>query len=347
MKSMIKKDLRLIVKERTIMSAMAILVFIASFSSIITFGLLVLYKPDFVELSNVEIGVAGNCPVLKTVAEGKNYRTLEDALRDFYAGEIDAVMYLPDENYTGTNFVTVFLPKDEISGMVASAKIKETLREYQKKMRELRGLQGDDGFRFVNPDFREVEIKEGSSITFRFIYAVLIPLLVITTAIISGGLVVDLISEEYETKTLEVILSTPMTLTEFISAKITAGLIVSAILTAVWIFLLWINVGISNPFLLFITSISVSMVFTSIGAMVTSALKDRERSQLIFSLIAVSAVTASFTAPSMPSGVIARISAGSIFAVQEFLAYPVIGAAMCLIAIIISGRLYSASTHHG
>ena len=347
MRSMIKKDLRLIAKERTILSAMAILIFIASFSSLITFGLLVLYKPDFIALSNVEIGIAGNCPVLKTVADGKNYLTLEDALKDFYAGRIDAVIYLPEENHTGTNFVTVFLPKDEISGIVASAKVKETLKEYQKKMREIRGLPGDDGFRFVNPDFKEVEVKEGSSITFRFIYAVLVPLLVITTGIITGGLVVDLISEEHETGTLEVILSTPMSFTEFVSAKIVAGLVVSSILTAVWILLLWINTGISNGVLVFILSLSISMTFSALGASVSSALGDRERSQLVFSLISVSAVTASFTSPYMLSGVVARISAGSMFTVQEFLAYPVLGAAACMIAVLMAERLHRLTTHHG
>ncbi|WP_456369244.1 ABC transporter permease [Geoglobus sp.] len=344
--SIIKKDLRMIVKERTIMSAMAILVFIASFSSIITFGLLVLYRPDFVALSSVEIGIAGNCPVLKTVADGRNYRTLDEALQDFYSGKIHAVIYLPEENHSETNFVTVFLPKDEISGIVASAKVKEVLKEYQKKMREIRGLPGDDGFSFVDANFREVQLKEGSSITFRFIHAVLVPLLVITTAIIAGGLVVDLISEEHETRTLEVILSTPMSFREFVSAKIMSGLIVSAFLTIAWIILLLINVGISYPVLLFLMSVSVSMIFISAGAMVTSVLKDRERSQLIFSIISVSAVTASFTAPYMISGVVARISAGSFFSPSELVAYPVAGAVLCLTTVLVCEKLYMRDSHH-
>ncbi|AKG91685.1 ABC-2 family transporter protein [Geoglobus ahangari] len=347
MRSMILKDLRLIGRERTIMSAMAILVFIASFSSIITFGLLVLYKPDFVTVSGVEIGIAGDCPILKTVADGKNYRTLDDALKDFYAGEIGAIIYLPNENLSATNFVTVFLPKDEITGIVASSKVKDTLKDYQRKMREIRGLPGDDGFRFVSPDFRRVEVKEGSSITFRFIYAVLIPLLVITTAIISGGLVVDLISEEHETRTLEVVLSTPMSFTEFISAKVVVSLTVSATLTLVWMILLWVNIGLSNPLLILLPSLSFSMIFASLGVAVTSILKDRERSQLVFSLIAISLVTASFTTPSMMAGVVARVSAGSQFSAIEFLAYPIIGSVLCAASVLLSEKLYFWRSHQG
>ncbi|AIY89214.1 ABC transporter permease [Geoglobus acetivorans] len=338
MKAMIRKDLRLIVRERTIMSAIAILIFIASFTSVITFGLLVLYKPDSVATGSVRIGVAGNCPVLKSFAD-ERYPELEDALNDFYAGKIDAVLYLPEENYTSANFVTVFLPKNEITGILAGTQVKEILQKYQKAMRERRGIPGDDGFRVYSLDGGKAELREGSSMTFRFIYAILIPLLLITTAIIAGGLVIDLISEEYETRTLDVILSTPMSITDFISAKVFSALIVSAVLSAVWVFLLHVNTGIFRPVLLLILSVSFSMIFASIGAIISSGLKDRERSQLVFSILSVSIVTVSFTHPSMISGVSARISAGSYLQPWEFLIYPVLGSVLMLLSIKFSEKL--------
>ncbi len=338
MKAIIGKDLRMIARERTIMSAISILIFIASFSSIITFGLLVLYKPDFIALSGVKIGVAGDCPVLKMSGADERYGTLEEGLNDFYSGKIDALIYLPKENISSVNFVTVYLPKDEISGIIASSKVKEILREYQERLRRMNSIPPSHGFDFYDENFRRVEVREGSSITFRFIYAVLIPLLLITTAIIAGGLAIDLISEEYETKTYEVILSTPLSSSEFISSKIFVSLLISSILSAVWIALIYLNVGVHNPVMLFIMSVSISMIFSSAGAISSLILKDRERSQLVFSVIAVSIVTASFSGKSMIAGVAARISAGSPFTTLEFLTYPFIGALLLLLSVFLSKK---------
>ena len=338
MKAMIVKDIRMIARERTIMSAISILIFIASFSSIITFGLLVLYKPDFVSMSGVKVGVAGNCLMLKMSGVDAEYDTLEEGLKDFYGGKIDALLYLPEENISSTNFVTVYLPKDEISGIIVTSKVKEILKEYQKRLREMNSIPASHGFSFYDENFKRIEIKEGSSITFRFIYAVLIPLLLITTAIITGGLVIDLISEEYETKTYEVILSTPLSPSEFISSKIFVSLLISSILSVTWIVLIFLNVGIHNAFLILILSISVSMIFSSIGAISSLLLKDRERSQLVFSLVSVSFVTVSFSGKSMIGSISARISAGSYFDTGEFMIYPLIGSALLLISVFLSKR---------
>ncbi len=338
MRAMIAKDLKMIARERTIISAIAILIFIASFSSIITFGLLVLYKPDFIALSGVKVGVAGDCPILKMSGADVKYTILKDGLNDFYGGKIDALIYLPEENASSVNFVTVYLPKDEISGIIASSKVKDILKEYQERLRKINGIPPSHGFRFYDENFRRAEIREGSSITFRFIYAVLIPLLLITTAIISGGLAIDLISEEYETKTYEVILSTPMSSSEFISSKIFVSLLISSILSLIWIVLIYLNVGIQNPVFLFILSISLSMIFSSLGSISSLVFKDRERSQLVFSIISVSAVTASFSSSSMMAGVAARVSAGSYFTPLEFLAYPFAGAALLIFGVFLSKR---------
>ncbi len=338
MKAMIMKDLKMIARERTIMSAITILIFIASFSSIITFGLLVLYKPDFIALSGVKIGVAGNCPVLQMSGADVRYQSLEEGLNDFYSGKIDALIYLPKENVSSINFVTVYLPEDEITGIIASSRIKEILKEYQKRLREMNGIPSDHGFEFYDTDFGRTEIQEGSSITFRFIYAVLIPLLIITTAIISGGLVIDLMSEEYETKTYEVILSTPLSSSEFISSKIFVSLLISTILSVIWIALVYINVGINNPAMILILSVSVSMIFSSLGSISSLVFKDRERSQLVFSIISVSVVTASFTSRSMIAGIAGRISAGSYFTSMEFLAYPFLGASLLILAVFLSKK---------
>jgi len=337
MRAMIAKDLKLIGKERTILSAMGILVFLASFSSIVTFGLLILYKPDLILISNVKIGVAGGCEILKSVSNAERYDSLDEAMRDFYSGKIDAVIYLPNESLAKPNFVTVFLPKDEIAGIIASSKVKQILIEYEKRMRAVKGIPPDDGFKIVDYNFRTV-FEKGSSVTFRFIYSVLIPLLAITTGIIAGGLVVDQISEEFESRTIEVVMSTPMSFREFVAGKIAVSLLVSTILSIAWIALLALNVGIASIPLLLLITISFSLILISAGAVVASYLCDRERSQLIFSFLAISIVTLSFTYPWMVAGVIARVSAGGYITVGEVLIYPLLSLLSLFLSITLSAR---------
>lgn len=331
---LIKKDLRMIARERTIMSAISILVFVASFSSLVTFGLIFLYSPDAFMFTEVNVGVAGNCPILKSYGD-RAYDSLSTALSDFYSGKVDAVLYLPEENISSINTVTLYISKNDISGVIAFTKAKKILQEYEKALRLQKEIPGDDGFEMRYVDGRNAESVKGLSMTYRFIYAILIPLLLVTTAVISGGLVVDIITEEWETKTLHVITSTPMSLAEFIYSKLVTSFIISSMLSAIWIFMMEINMGVSNTILLFVLSVSFSAILSALSSIISSALKDRERSQLLFSILMVSIVTVSFSSPSMIAGVSARVSAGSLYSIQEVLVYP----ALTLILTPISARI--------
>jgi ABC-type Na+ efflux pump permease subunit len=311
------KDLKSILRERTFVSVILMLVFVASFASVLTFGLLILYNPTYLNLfQSSKVGVAGDAPVLQSFFD-KHYPSLEDAFNDFYSGKIDAILWLPKENLTkGANYVKVFLPRDEIKSIQAAIVIKKKLLEYQDYLRKLRGIPAEKRLSIYSASGEKLEIPQGVSIVFKFIYVVLIPLMMITTAVIASGLFIDLITEEKETKTIDLLIAACKR-EEIITGKILAAILLPIILTPLWLFLLMLNgVEIHNFFLVLSISYSFSFLMISISALIVTFFKDRERSQLVFSLITIGLIPLLFTHPLMPSPLISRLAAGTEYGVE-------------------------------
>ncbi len=331
MKELIMKDLRLLVREKTIVSLIFFLIFTASFASLVTYGLIFLSSPQYVQFSKAKIGVVGDCPILKSVIKGKNYADLEDALRDFKLGNIDAIVYLPKENASSHNFVTVYLPKDEIATFIAASYIKEKLELYELKLREMNGIEVVKLRVFSE---KKVDYYKNYSVAFKFIYVALIPLLVITTAIVASGLLIDSTTEEFESRSFEILMVAPMSKRKILFYKIFSAFLVSTILSAVWLLLLHLNgIEIANIPLFSLVAFSVYLIFISFALLTSLIFKDRERSQLFFSLIAAGVIAISFASKHSFAGVITRISVGSVFEIWEVATYLAIALVLLTIAL--------------
>ncbi|AEA48115.1 ABC transporter permease [Archaeoglobus veneficus] len=322
------KDLKSVGREKTFLMAVGLQLFVAMFASVLTFGLLVLYNPSYAGIGgDVEIGLVGDAPVLESVLNAIKYDSIQQALEDFYSGKIDAVVWLPKENLSSTNFVRVYLPKEEVKAIQASIVLREKLVEYEEKLRELRGVPGEVNLKIYSPEFESVEVPEGSSVPFKLIYVVLIPLLMLTTAATAAGMFIDLITEEIESKTAHVLLATPLTPIEFIAGKVLAAIVLSAILAPTWMLLLILNgVEIHSFALVALLSVAVSCIFISIAG-IASLAGDRERAQLIFSLLVIGLIPVFFISHLTPAGLVTRIAAGSpfeVYAVVVYLTAPVL-----------------------
>jgi ABC-type Na+ efflux pump permease subunit len=312
------KDLRSMLRERTFMSIIALQFFVALFASVLTFGLLVLYNPSFVGFAierDVKIGFVGDAPILEEIVKPDiRYESIRVALDDFYAGGIDAIVWLPKENLSAFNFVRLYFPKEEIKAIQTSIVLKDRLVEYQKTLREMRGIPSSIDVVTYSTELKRIEVARDISIPFKFIYVILIPLLMITTAATAAGMFIDSLSEELETKTICVLLSTPAREEDVIGGKMLAAIILAATLTPTWILLLMLNgIEIRNVFFVILVAISIAILFISLASAVVAFVKDRERAQLLFSLIIIALIPLLFTSPSTPAGLIARMAAGSPF----------------------------------
>jgi len=299
---LIKKDMKLMFRERTFVSIVFLLVFVASISSVITFGLIMLYNPDY-------LGYAGSARIVAVndcnIGVCYDEKTAMELFRD---EKVDAVLVFKEID--GRKYVDVIVPDDEIRAAQVLSFVKKQLVSYEEELREKYGIPNLE--LKVYSGGREVTIPSGSSTIFKFIYLILIPLLAITTSVVAAGMTIDSICEEIQTKSLEVLLSTPISPFRISIAKIASPIVFSSSIIALWLLLLAINrIDIVNPVMVFLLSVSLTALFVSVAYVMAAKLKDRERAQLIFSVIAAGLLPLLVTKAVSPAVMIGRAAAGA------------------------------------
>nr|WP_209622214.1 ABC transporter permease [Methanolobus bombayensis] len=328
MKTVAKKEFKDLLKEKTFILAIVIQLFIASFSTFLVIGLTSFYDPTAlgdVDIEGVNIGVVGTeDDELYKVLIDNNVRTyLYDdfipAYGDFFDRRIDAIIVTPLGTAGGTDLlnVDIYLPKSEIKATVVSLQLKEPLEEYEQSVRDVR-TQRLPGYSPI--DFNIIERgRFASSTFFEFVYVALLPLLVFTPAFISGGLIIDFITEEYERKTMDLLLASPASLLEIVSGKALLAILIVPLQSFVWILLLSMNrISVNNSLqiLLVVTMIAAVLVFSS--TMIAVFFRDRGVAQLLYSLVLIFLFMSSYLFTNSPLNLVSRLSINSITALESW-----------------------------
>ncbi|RJS72036.1 MAG: ABC transporter permease [Candidatus Syntrophoarchaeum sp. WYZ-LMO15] len=323
-----KKELKGLLNEKTLILALLIQLFIASFSSFLVLGLVSLYNPGILEdynLKGATIGIVGDSEGLLTgfirldgklrVFSFEDIKTAEDA---FFRGKIDGILVVPDTPPEGDEPIQLelYLPKNSIKATVIMVQLKEPLERFEKWIREVRGVEIPE----INLDLPEgVDSgKKRSTAFFEFIYGLLIPLLMLTPAFISGGLMIDLVTEEIDKKTLDMLLVSPIGRAEILDGKLLVATLIAPLQALCWLSLMRLNgIEIQNILLTLLIVLAVTAVLTLICAILSVRLAHRGNVQLLYSLFLVVLFAATYTFPVMPFNLITRLTAGSNGASQD------------------------------
>ncbi len=309
---LVVKDLRMMFRERTFVSIILLLLFVASFSTVVTFGLLLLYNPDYVQPGEAKIAVTGNC-----VIEGMCVDYAK-AMEMFYAGEVDAVVVVAQQN--GKTYVRVLLPENDIRAIKAVMTVKKELLKYEDSLRAEKGIPVFDVKTFYGG--KDIEVPKGSSTVFEFIYLLLIPLLIITTAVAAAGMTIDSVCEEIQSRTIEVLLSAPVSTYIVSLSKVVAPAVFASLLIPLWLGLMIVNgVEIQSFLAVYVSAVAVVLIFTSAAYAVSVIARDRERSQLIFSIAVAGLLPAAVTKMTSPAILAGRIAAGADFSMGFVVAF--------------------------
>jgi ABC-type Na+ efflux pump permease subunit len=311
-----KKDLRGLSKERTIVLAILLQLFVAMFSSFLMVGLTSMYDPGALsQFSRVRYGIAyaGEVsPLEDLLREDRQFRVyrmdLSQAVAALGERKLAAVIYVPDTDPGGGDPVkiTMYTLQNDIQAAVVEVKLKEVLLQYEKDLRALRIERLD-----ILPVQVNFPADTRTSDFYEFIYGLLIPLLLFMPAIISAALIIDLITEEYQHHTLETLLSTPMTMTEVVWGKILACLILVPVQAGTWLVLLTANrIPIQNIPQILIQVISFSLVLILIGAITALYYRERTAAQFIFSTAIVVLMLFVLAFPDNPLNLIALLATG-------------------------------------
>lgn len=339
--AIVKKELRAVTKEKTIMIAIVIQLFIASFSSVILVGLLSFYDPSTIALNSkaqIKAGLLGKYDtVLITYLKEYNinsvyFENIQEAEAALRGNSVDTLLYLPDGDQDVVD-MRLFLPEAETRSTVTMMALREPLEQYENHLRRRLGIR---------LNFQDGLGKHPT--TYEFLYVTLIPILMFFPGFVAGSMVVDSISSEIEHHTLETLWSAPLSLNHILGGKILAAFLLAILQAVLWYILLHLNgVVIQNGGLVILLSAIVAGLNCVGAALVTTTLKDRERSQFIYSLFIMLAAGSSYLFKSSPITLLSQLASGDYYAGLPDTA--VHGIAFFILALIYFGmtrRLISA-----
>jgi len=300
-------------KEKTIVLALALQLFIAAFSSFLVVGLVSLYDPGQVDGSEVDVAVTGDAAddLIRAAAEvrgvdARSYRSEETAMRAFQeyrATGIDAVILA--ETRDERVFVRAVAPDSNVQTTIVVVQLRDTLRSFERAERQERAA-------FLESTPLELPPEADSSPYFSFTYTILLPLLLVLPVFISGSITVDSVTEEIDRGTLELLRVAPVSLGEIVDGKLAAAAGLAPIQAGLWIALLELNgTSVANPAALLALVAGLSLLICGLGAALALVAPDRRSAQFLYSVGVLLVIGGSALLPHGPVTAAARLGIGS------------------------------------
>jgi ABC-2 type transport system permease protein len=335
---MVLREIKALRKEKTIMFAILIQFFIASFSSVILLGIMVYYDPGSIGQNaqvSLNVGVLGNYNSrFSGYLEDRHHKAVPfndvaKAEAAFKAGNLDAIVFIPDESVSPVELKLV-LPDMDAQATLVLMLLKQPMERYENYLRQKAE---------VFARYQDVEGKPFT--TNEFLYTIIIPILMFFPAFIAGSMVIDSIAEEIENKTLDTLLSTPLSINHVTGAKIIASLVVGIFQCLLWIILLGFNgFSIQNAGLILLLSVLVTAIISMLALIVALIFRDRERSQFIYSLLILVIFSFSYFVNPSPFALVARLATGDPYTgILQLLVYIAAAVVLAVVTPVLTKRL--------
>jgi len=305
--AVVKKELASVLRDRTIIIALLIQLFIASFSSALLLGMLSLYDADTIlqfSGARVKVGIVGvESPLADFLRERgmtvTPFATLEEAQAEFFKNKVNAIFVTPQNPAE----IQLYLSKNEAARALLRMVLQEPMKRYENFLRSERGI-----------DVRYADLQGKPATSFEFMYSVLLPMLMFFPAFVAGSMSVDSLTEETENNTLQTLLSTPLSPSVMVSAKMTAAVFLAFAQCAAWLGLLsWNGVEIQNPIWILALAVLIAGSASALAMLGAVWLKDRERSQFIYSLALLAVAALGGALNVSPVIALSRLAIGDAF----------------------------------
>jgi ABC-type Na+ efflux pump permease subunit len=306
--AVVKKEIGSVLRDGTIIIAVLIQLFIASFSSALLLGMLSLYDADTIMKfggAGIKIGVvSASDDTLGSMMSERGlkvfyYGSLAEAEDALYGREVTAIVVVP-KAAGETSEIQLYLPDSDTFSSLIRMVIQEPLKQYENHLRAKNGIE-----------VRYDDLQGKPATSFEFVYSVLIPLLMFFPAFVAGSMTIDSITEEIEGNTLQTLLSAPLTINGMIAGKITAAVIVATVQCVTWLALLQVNgTVIANLIWVVLLALIVAGLAATFAALGAVFFKDRERSQFVYSLALLAVVSIGTLLNLSPITVMSRLAVG-------------------------------------
>jgi len=335
-----KRDLSSLSREKTIILALLIQLFVAAFSSFLVVGLTSLYSPGSVSAGEVVVGVAGEHDDALVRAANEqdgiraiSYPTATSAREAYHDGSVHAVMVAGE---SGDRIdVEVIAPTESIETTLIIDQVRTLLERVERTERLTRGDHLD---RSPVPVPDEIS----ASPYFGFTYTVLVPLLLFLPPFISGSIAVDALTEEIERGTLELLRVAPLSLVDIVDGKALAMISIAPLQAAMWIGLLGVNgIGIANVPQLLLVVTSLTTLVVTLGLVLGVITAKRRQAQLLYSVLVIFGFGVLTFMPEHPATTVAKLAVDSTTQVTT---YHVAAYAVAAVVLLLAGRRLVAGT---
>lgn len=304
------KELRDILREKSIVVALLVQFFIAAFSAFLTVGLLGLYDPGSVA-SHPPAAVAYEGPggFAKVLAGAGNLRvTVNDtqALGGFDRGDYDAVVQ-ETLGADGVHGITLLVPEGELKSTLLVTQFRDLLQAYERELREAN--QGQLTHQLLE---LPAAVRQGV-VPYPFVYATLVPLLLLTPVFLSGAVAGDAFSSEIQNRTLLLLRSSPLSLPRILLGKMLVPLLLAPLQFLLWAGLLALNgLPVSGLPWLVVLSLALTLLLCSIGFTLAARLRRDGPTQAAYALVAILLSVGSLFLPRDILNLTARLATGNV-----------------------------------
>ncbi len=311
------REISALSREKTIVLALAIQLFIAAFSSFLVVGLTSLYDPS-AEGGEIAVGVSGEerDKLIRVAEETQGvsptpYSSQASALAAFESGELNAVLHTRRvQTDQGVRIaVDAEVPADSLETTLVIVRLQELLLELERQERAVRS----DSLEFSPVELPE-EQQDSDDFTqyFTFTYTILLPLLLFLPPFISGSVVVDSVTEELERGTLELLRVAPVSLTEIVDGKAIGMILIAPLQALLWLGLLWANgITVANVGLLLLLVTAIATLTTAVGLFLGLLTGTRQKAQLLYSTLMLVLFGAAAVLPEHPASTAALLAVDS------------------------------------
>ncbi len=347
---LLRKDFGSLSKEKTYISILILQIILFSTARSFTAGVILISDPDqaasiFDLGSLLTFGVlhnntltdsfsSKNIEVLPFIDESYGIRAVEN-------GDIDMFVVTPDDlgiliNSPQRIVVDVYYSKENRKKDLGMLLLKSSLNDFKKQIQGLRSSGENVYLNIMNADL------PGNIGELEMLYTFTLPLLLLFSVIISGSLVIDLITEELERKTFQKLIQTPISLREIFISKSLLPAILTIVTGFFWLTIFMIQgIVIQNIIPLILFLFFISLIYCSIGLLVSIFFKRNKNSQTIYTvviLLSLFFITSTSTSY-LPAFIVADLAMESGFDILPLAMWGIISMLLYLFALLVSPRM--------
>ena len=304
-----RKELRDVMREKSLVTAFLVQALLAGFSALLLTGLTALHSPDSIQAApDATIGYvgpggfdayldeAGNLDVVPLDAQG--------AIDAFETGRVAAIIEERYDDPADERRITLVLPDGELQSTLLVTQLKGLLLDYEADLREDRAAR-------LQHDL--VAIEDADAGTWGFVQTTLLPLMVVTPVMLSGAIAGDALSQESRSRTLLLLRSAPISAARLVAGKLLVPVLLVPIQVALWILLFWLNGhATAAPLALLGLATLLGILMTTAGTLVAAFVRSETWTQATYAVLLLILGVGSLLLPRDPLNVVALVAAGSV-----------------------------------